>query len=37
LKRATASLTYGYNENSSSDLGFAYSSSQIGLQVGYRY
>ncbi len=37
LKRGTAAVFYQYNDNSSSAPGFAFSSSQIGLEVGFRY
>jgi hypothetical protein len=35
--RATASIFYNYNDNSSSLSGFSYSTSQVGLQLGYRF
>jgi len=37
LKRGTISVTYQFSDNSSSQSGFTYSSSQVGLEVGFRY
>jgi hypothetical protein len=37
LKRGTAALFYQYSENTSSDTGFSYSSSQVGLELAYRF
>jgi uncharacterized protein (PEP-CTERM system associated) len=35
--RARGSVFYNFNDNSSSSQGFGYSSSQVGLQLGYRF
>ena len=35
--RGTASVFYNYSDNSSSSGAFSYSSSQVGLQLGYRF
>jgi hypothetical protein len=37
LKRGTVSVNYQYSDNSSSEPGFSYSSSQIGFEIGYSY
>jgi hypothetical protein len=37
LKRGTVSIFYQYSDNSSSQSGFAYTSSQVGIEIGYRY
>ena len=37
LKRATAALTYQYSVNTSTAAGFTFNSSQIGLELGYRF
>ncbi len=37
LKRATASVFYTYSENSSTMSGFAFSSSQMGFELAYRF
>lgn len=37
LKRASFSVFYNYNKNSSSADSFAFSSSQAGFEIGYRY
>ncbi|HTS19490.1 MAG TPA: outer membrane beta-barrel protein [Verrucomicrobiae bacterium] len=37
LKRATASATYQYSENLSTQGGFGFSSNQYGFQLGYQY
>jgi hypothetical protein len=37
LKRGTVSVFYQYTENTSSQSGFAYSSRQIGVEIGYSY
>jgi uncharacterized protein (PEP-CTERM system associated) len=36
-KRGTISASYSYSENSSNVTGSAYSSNQIGVQVGYQF
>jgi hypothetical protein len=35
--RGTASIFYNFSDNTSSTAAFAYSSSQVGLQLGYRF
>jgi hypothetical protein len=37
LKRGTVSVFYQYSDNSSSQSGFAYTSTQVGIEIGYRY
>jgi hypothetical protein len=37
LRRGTWAITYQYNDNRSTEAGFASHGSQIGFQVGYRY
>lgn len=37
LKRGSVSVSYQYQDNQSNTAGFSYSTSQIGLQVGYSY
>ena len=37
LKRGTASVFYSWSENSSNETDFKYSSSQVGLEIGFRY
>ena len=37
LKRGTVSVFYQYSDNSSSQSGFAYTSNQVGIEIGYRY
>jgi uncharacterized protein (PEP-CTERM system associated) len=37
LKRGTIAASYQFSDNSSNRAGFGYSSSQVGLEVGYRY
>jgi len=37
LKHGSFSVFYNYNENSSSEANFSFSSSQIGCEIGYRY
>jgi hypothetical protein len=37
ITRGTVSIFYNFNDNSSTIPGFAYSSSQVGLQLGYRF
>jgi hypothetical protein len=37
LKRGTVATFYQYSGNSSNRSGFGYSSSQVGLELGYRY
>ncbi len=37
LKRATAALSYQYSVNTSTTPGFTFNSSQIGLELGYRF
>jgi uncharacterized protein (PEP-CTERM system associated) len=37
VKRGTISVFYNFSDNSSSIAGFDYSSSQVGLQLGYRF
>ena len=37
LKRGTVALIYQYSRNSSTTPGFTYSSSQVGIEIGYRY
>jgi hypothetical protein len=37
LKRGTFAVLYQYSDNSSSEPGFSYSSSQVGFEIGYRY
>jgi uncharacterized protein (PEP-CTERM system associated) len=37
LKRGTFSVFYQYSDNSSSQSAFAYTSTQVGIEIGYRY
>ena len=37
LKQGTVSMFYQYSDNSSSQSGFAYTSNQVGIEIGYRY
>ena len=37
LKRGTLAIIYQYGDNSSTASGFTYSSSQIGIEIGFRY
>lgn len=37
LKRGTAGVFYYYSENTSTTGGYGYSSSQVGLEIGYRF
>jgi hypothetical protein len=37
LKRGTLAVFYQYNGNSSTEPGFTYSGSQVGIEVGYKY
>jgi hypothetical protein len=37
LKRGTVSVFYQYSDNSSSQSSFAYTSNQVGIEIGYRY
>jgi hypothetical protein len=37
LKRGTVAAFYQFSDNSSNRAGFGYSSSQVGIEVGYRY
>lgn len=37
LKRATAALSYQYSMNNSSGTGFSFSSTQVGLELGYSF
>jgi hypothetical protein len=37
FKRASASIFYSYNDSTTSQTGLAFSSSQVGFNVGYRY
>ena len=37
LKRGTVSAFYQYTDNASSQSGFTYDSSQVGVQIGYRF
>jgi hypothetical protein len=37
LKRGTAAVFYSRNDNSSNVAGYSYSSSQVGLELGYRF
>ena len=37
LKRGTVSIFYQYTDNASSQSGFTYESSQVGVQIGYRF
>jgi hypothetical protein len=37
IKRASASVTFAYTKNSSKDNGFGFSSSQVGVELSYKY
>jgi hypothetical protein len=37
LKRGNVSLTYQYGDHNSSQPGFTYRSSQVGIEVGFAY
>jgi hypothetical protein len=37
LKRGTLGIFYQYSGNSSTEPGFTYSGSQVGIEIGYRY
>jgi hypothetical protein len=37
IKHTTAAVTYGYTKNSSKQEGFGFSSSQVGIELSYKY
>lgn len=37
LKRASAAIFYSYSENNSDNGGYSYDTSQVGLELGYRF